>query len=210
MGYTTNFTTRQGKFKRRHTEVSNGGVPQRKIFATLGATLSRFSVLMDINDDFKSEILLLTRYLLDYFRRFGFIRATHNFAKEANIDLEQPLDGTLLRCWEVYSNNRTNNVDYWTFFWHTTLKELKEHTFAGKALTITTPKHQPLAVDQSYTSFTRLHLPLRQVGAMHSGVRTFLDKGMIHPHPAKRILYRMLKRYFYDYYFGRCEGEFIE
>ncbi|CAI9270068.1 unnamed protein product [Lactuca saligna] len=101
------------------------------------------------------------------------------------------LDGTLLRCWEVYWNNRTNNADYWTFFWHTTLKELKEHTSEGKALTITTPNQQPLVVDQSYTSFQRLHLPLRQVGDMHSGVRTFLDKGMIHPDPVKRILYQM-------------------
>ncbi|KAI3740747.1 hypothetical protein L2E82_31220 [Cichorium intybus] len=119
------------------------------MLGTLEATLARFSVFMDINGDMKDEILLLTRYLIDYFRRSGFVKAAHDFVKEANIDEEQPLDGSLMEYRELYKVNK--NLDYWTFFWYKKVKAFKQHTFEGKALPITTLNQQPLSI-QSYTS----------------------------------------------------------
>ncbi|KAL7617857.1 hypothetical protein Lser_V15G04389 [Lactuca serriola] len=50
---------------------------------------------MDITDDVKEEILLLTRYLLDFFRGLGLIKAADKFAKEANIDEQNRLGKAL-------------------------------------------------------------------------------------------------------------------
>ncbi|KAI3740740.1 hypothetical protein L2E82_31212 [Cichorium intybus] len=176
------------------------------MLGTLEATLARFSVFMDINDDMKDEILLLTRYLIDYFRRFGFVIAADDFVKEANINEEQPLDGSFMEYTELYQKVK-HNLDYWTFFWYIKVKAFKQHTFEGKALPITTPNQQPLRV-QSYTTASRMHFSPQQSGqdnvhVMHSkeGALLLLHRGIIHR--PRKFLYQMLRRIVYDY-FGKC------
>ncbi|KAI3740748.1 hypothetical protein L2E82_31221 [Cichorium intybus] len=141
--------------------VSNSG--------SLEATLARFSAFLDINIDIKDEILLFTRYIIKYYRRdeghkrYGYhVKGADDFVRGANINEEQPLDGSLLEYMML-----------WT----------------GKALTITTPNQQPLSIDQSSMSTSRIHFSPQQSGqdnvhAMHSREGTFLHKGTMH-HPRK-------------------------
>ncbi|KAI3740739.1 hypothetical protein L2E82_31211 [Cichorium intybus] len=154
------------KFKRRRSEVSITGVSNS---GSLEATLARFSAFLDINNVIKDEILWLTRYLIKYFKRYEcYVKAADDFVKEANINEEQPPYGSLFE-----------NVKLWP---------------VGKALTITTPNQQPLSIDQSSMSTSRIHFSPQQSGqdnvrAMHSREGTFLHKGTMH-HP-RRFLSKM-------------------
>ncbi|CAH1440136.1 unnamed protein product [Lactuca virosa] len=108
-----------------------------------------FLVLMDTNQLTKEEILLLTRYYLDDFRRSEiFKRSADKFAREAKIDETQPLVGTLWEynelCWK-----ECRDLDYWTYFCDKKLKTLRGNTFQSNALTNTTTNQQHLSVDRS-------------------------------------------------------------
>ncbi|KAL4583704.1 hypothetical protein LXL04_008287 [Taraxacum kok-saghyz] len=191
MVYKTSFCTRQKKFRgrlrRREIDVWNEGVEGWPCPLQEQITVLRFLALKDCIDEIKGEILLLTRYVLDFFSKAGCKLAVDSFAEKANIDKEEPLVGSLLEYWGIWSKERRET--YWTFFCHKKLEALKEHTFQGSnALNITTTNQQPLSADQStigqsYTSTNMVHcFPQRgqdRGHAMHSELRTSLNSGMI-------------------------------
>ncbi|KAL4583696.1 hypothetical protein LXL04_008279 [Taraxacum kok-saghyz] len=192
MGYKTSFCTRQKKFRgrlrRREIDVWNEGVEGWPCPLQEQITVLRFLTLKDLFDEIKGEILLLIRYTLDFFSKVGFKLAVDSFAEKANIDTEEPLDGSYMEYWGFWSKEPRET--YWTFFCHKKLKALKEHTFQGSnALNITTTNQQPSSANQStlgqsYTSTNRVHFFPQQRGqdrghAMHSELRTSLNSGMI-------------------------------
>ncbi|KAL7617643.1 hypothetical protein Lser_V15G04114 [Lactuca serriola] len=125
---------------------------------------------MEISDDAKGGILVLTRYFLDFFRARGFKRVIDDFAKKANIDEKQPLDGLYMEYWGLWLE-RHKHIPYWAFFCQKKLEAFKKHFL-----------QQPLSDNQSslgesYTSTTRTHFSPQDSG--HSKLRTSLDSGMI-------------------------------
>ncbi|CAI9261704.1 unnamed protein product [Lactuca saligna] len=129
MGYKTSFSTRQKKFqtslRRRNNKVLIAGVQGCLRCPSQEQTTLRYLALMEISDDAKGGILVLTRYFLDFFRARGFKRVIDDFAKKANIDEKQPVDGLYMEYWGLWLE-RYKHIPYWTFFCRKKLEALKK------------------------------------------------------------------------------------